>query len=140
MKSVYSPSENAIYPVEFYELYENAGTWPSDGIEISDDDAVAYNGSNQPRGKMLGMVKDALSWVDLPAPTQEQLIIEAANTKQQLMKNASDAISPLQDSVDLDMATDTETAKLKEWKVYRVLLNRVDTQQGESIIWPTIPS
>lgn len=139
MKSVYSPLEKAIYPAFMYEDYVKAGTWPSDGIEISDDDAIAFNGSNQPRGKILGMVEGVLSWVDLPAPTQEQIIIEATNTKQRLMENASNIISPLQDSVDLDMATDVETASLKEWKIYRVLLNRIDPNDTSNIVWPEIP-
>lgn len=46
-------------------------------------------------------------------------------------------IAPLQDAVDLDMATEVETALLLEWKKYRVLLNRVDTSKPE---WPTAPN
>lgn len=40
------------------------------------------------------------------------------------------AILPLQDAVELDIATPQEVDKLKEWKRYRVLLNRVPTQDG----------
>lgn len=51
VKSVYSPSENAIYNAALYESYIKEGTWPQDGIEISDEDAVRFNGGNKPTGK-----------------------------------------------------------------------------------------
>lgn len=39
------------------------------------------------------------------------------------------------------MATDDETVALKEWKKYRVQLNRIDQQAGfpKDTEWPTIP-
>ncbi|KKB22881.1 tail fiber assembly protein, partial [Escherichia coli] len=39
----------------------------------------------------------------------------------------SEHIAPLQDAVDLDIATEEEASLLAAWKTYRVLLNRVDT-------------
>lgn len=56
-----------------------------------------------------------------------------------LLSNAALAIAPLQDAVDLDEATDAETALLKQWKQYRVALNRVDLTQAAPA-WPTPPS
>jgi len=55
---------------------------------------------------------------------------------------ADDAVSPLQDAVDLEMATDEETALLTAWKRYRVELSRVPSQEGypASIEWPTAPA
>lgn len=52
------------------------------------------------------------------------------------------AIAPLQDAVDLDEATDSEAALLKEWKRYRVALNRLPEQQGypAEISWPAPPA
>ncbi len=49
---------------------------------------------------------------------------------------ASEKIAPLQDAVDLDIATDDEKAQLDEWKKYRVLVNRVDTTSPD---WPDVP-
>lgn len=43
------------------------------------------------------------------------------------MAVASAKIAPLQDAVDLDIATEEEIAALKEWKLYRIKLNRIDT-------------
>ncbi|ECW0880022.1 tail fiber assembly protein, partial [Salmonella enterica subsp. enterica] len=45
-------------------------------------------------------------------------------------------IAPLQDAVDLGIATDDEKAQLDEWKKYRVLVNRVDTSAPS---WPDKP-
>ncbi|ECA4283821.1 phage tail protein, partial [Salmonella enterica subsp. enterica serovar Stanley] len=45
-------------------------------------------------------------------------------------------IAPLQDAVDLDIATDDEKAQLDEWKKYRILVNRVDTTNPD---WPYVP-
>lgn len=51
-------------------------------------------------------------------------------------------IVPLQDAVDLEMATPGELAQLKAWKTYRVMLNRVPQQTGypTQIEWPTAPA
>jgi hypothetical protein len=52
------------------------------------------------------------------------------------------AIAPLQDAVDLEVATETEAALLKEWKRYRVALSRLPEQEGypTTINWPTPPA
>lgn len=75
-----------------------------------------------------------------PMIPKEQLIAEAEQQKQILLSEASEAIAPLQDAVDLDIATDEEIAKLKAWKTYRVFLNRVDTSIAPSIEWPEKPT
>ena len=49
------------------------------------------------------------------------------------------AIVPLSDAVELDEATDEEIIKLKEWKKYRVALNRIDTSSAPNIDWPKQP-
>ncbi len=74
-----------------------------------------------------------------PPISKEQLIAEAEQKKQLLLNEASEAIAPLNDAVDLDMATDEEIALLKEWKKYRVLLNRVNTSVEPDIEWPQKP-
>ncbi|WP_348773093.1 tail fiber assembly protein [Pseudomonas sp. MWU12-2020] len=51
-------------------------------------------------------------------------------------------MAPLQDAVDIDEATEAEAALLKEWKKYRIALNRLPDQPAypESIIWPQTPA
>ncbi|MEX9565385.1 tail fiber assembly protein [Morganella morganii] len=74
-----------------------------------------------------------------PPISKEQHIAEAEAKKQSLLAEATDAIAPLQDAVDLDMATDEEVESLKEWKKYRVLLNRVNTSTAPDVDWPVKP-
>lgn len=64
----------------------------------------------------------------------------AEQKKSELMSIAERAIAPLQDAVDLEMATDAEAALLLEWKKYRVLLNRLDTSIAPDIEWPNAPN
>jgi len=101
----------------------------------------------------------SLVWVDItnmnPAPgvsylfdgkvftapvieTQEPLFI-ATNRKAAAMAEAAQAMAPLQDAVDVGMATDAETSLLTEWQKYRVLLNRVDVTTAPDITWPEAP-
>lgn len=82
--------------------------------------------------------KEVQSYLN-PPKTKEQHIAEAEQQKQSLLAEANNAIAPLQDAVDLDMATDEEKAQLTAWKTYRVLLNRVDTSLAPNIDWPEKP-
>ena len=59
-----------------------------------------------------------------------------------LLEDAALRIAPLQDAVDIDEATEDEIASLKDWKKYRVALNRIPDQPGypQSIDWPAVPA
>lgn len=138
IKSVYSPSENVIYPSSLYAGYVAAGTWPDDGILVSDEDAAAFSGGNKPTGKMLGMENGSLVWIDEPIQPS-QLIADADNMKATLKANADEAISWRQDAVDTGIATRDEKAALDAWKKFRVLLMRIDTSTAPEIEWPEVP-
>lgn len=90
--------------------------------------------------KSMKQMSDDEYWLHVNPPvTKEQLTEQAEAEKQHLLSEAADAIAPLQDAVDLDMATPEEAALLKEWKKYRVMLNRVDTSLGADAAWPMPP-
>ncbi|EMF4353463.1 tail fiber assembly protein [Providencia rettgeri] len=74
-----------------------------------------------------------------PPISKEQLVAEAEQQKKSLLAEANNAIAPLQDAIDLGIATDEEISLLKEWKKYRVLLNRIDTSTASDIDWPEKP-
>ncbi|MDN2488519.1 tail fiber assembly protein [Kosakonia sacchari] len=141
MKSVYSPYEHVIYNSVFYEDYQRAGTWPTDGVEISDKDAITFNGSREPTGKMLDYREGALCWIDRPSPefTKEQLITLAEQKKSSLRATADAETSWRQDAVDAGIATEEESAALIEWQKYRVILMRIDTSKAPDIEWPVLP-
>lgn len=76
--------------------------------------------------------------VVVPVLSPDEILTSNTATRDALLAQATSAIAPLQDAVDLDMATDAETALLKQWKQYRVAVNRVDlTQQNPT--WPASP-
>lgn len=67
------------------------------------------------------------------------MIADAQAMRFQLLEQANKAIAPLQAAIDLDMATEAETAALLAWKKYLVLLNRIDPQLAPDIDWPEVP-
>lgn len=61
-----------------------------------------------------------------PVLTPEEIIAKNKLEKQKLLETANKKIEILQDIIDLDLSEGDETAQLKSWKRYRVLLTRVD--------------
>lgn len=57
-----------------------------------------------------------------------------------LIEEATKKITPLQDAVDIGIATEDEVERLGEWKKYRVLLSRIDIESGSEIQWPDKPA
>jgi len=76
---------------------------------------------------------------DPPLPTQESVIFQTTIKKSNLISEAAIAMMPLQDAVDLGVATGDELAKLKLWKEYRVAINRLNINQAPDIEWPKLP-
>ncbi|MEK9495060.1 tail fiber assembly protein [Photorhabdus sp. P32] len=73
----------------------------------------------------------------------QQAIIDQKNEENYrkqyyLLNRASIKMAPLQDAIDLDIATDNEITMLTAWKKYRVALNRMDTT-AQNIKWPEPP-
>jgi hypothetical protein len=58
--------------------------------------------------------------------------------KAEKIKEANELISILQDAVDLEIATDEEDIRLKEWKKYRVLLSRININDI-NLTFPALP-
>ncbi|HDX3194916.1 TPA: tail fiber assembly protein [Escherichia coli] len=143
MKSVYSPSEHVIYNADFYEDYKLAGTWPDDGIEVSDEDAVTFNGSNEPSGKMVSMADGVLCWVDRPAPelTKEQFIAIAEGKRESLIDQAMQSISVIQLKLQAGRKlTTAETEKLNNTLDYIDAVTAIDTATAPDINWPERPA
>ena len=136
----YSAVDNAFYPFAMQSIYLKAGTWPKQGLQVDESIYQEFAINEPPSGKQRTANNKGLpAWADIPKPTKEQLIAEAEQQKQSLLSETTKAIAPLQDAVDLDIATDEEIVLLKEWKKYRVLLNRVDTSTAPDIDWPQKP-
>lgn len=76
------------------------------------------------------------TWVKDEEAESAAMLVEVINQKNSLIQLANNKITPLQDAVDLDMATDDEKQQLTGWKKYRVLLSRVDCNKP---VWPEQP-
>lgn len=59
--------------------------------------------------------------------------------KSERLKLANEKIIPLQDAVDLEIATTEEIQKLNTWKKYRVEINRTNTSNLLDVSWPLPP-
>lgn len=102
----------------------------------------------------------SLVWVDITALTEqpdvnylysdgvftapvieaEDAVFLASSRLATEMDDANRTMTPLQDAVDIDMATDEETLRLAEWKKYRVMLSRIDVTAAPDINWPEKPA
>lgn len=135
MGFLYSASQNGFYPEDDLKPYQDAGTLPDDLLPVSNETVTEFTPFTN--GNLVRMPgSDGLPcWGERPALTPEEALIQ----KNALMGVASAAIAPLQDSLDLDFATDEEKTLLLAWKKYRVLLMRIDTSKAPGIEWPTPP-
>ena len=139
-KYYYSASKNLLFPESLISDYKDAGIWPNDAMPVSYEIYQEFCANPAPAGKIMVTGYDGLpAWGDQPAPTHDELIAAAEAKKSSLLAVAATKIAPLQDAVDLSIATDEETALLAAWKKYRVLLNRVDTSAAPDIEWPEAP-
>jgi hypothetical protein len=68
--------------------------------------------------------------------SKKELIAQAWKTKSALLDEAANVIAPLQDAVDIEMATEEELQHLKAWKTYRIMLSRVDVSTAPDVQWP----
>lgn len=130
-------SNNAFYPVSMKDIYVAAGSWPEEGIEVSEEVFNTFSGIS-PDGKTRGQDDKGMpAWVDLPPPSKETLTLQAESKRLELKRSADSEIEWRQDAVDAEIATDDEVASLTAWKKYRVLLMRVDVNSPK---WPKVPS
>lgn len=136
----YSPSRNGFFPEQQREQYETSESgWPLDAIEITQDLYKSLLEGQQDNKEIVPGAGGRPELKDIALPTTSQLISIADGEKLLRMAAASEMIAPLQDAVDLDMASETEKENLRQWKAYRVFLNRVDTSTAPDVVWPTPP-
>lgn len=74
-------------------------------------------------------------------PVIDPAVVLARNVqlRDDLMATAAQAVAPLQDAVDLGVASQDEQARLLAWKTYRIALNRLDLSK-QPVSWPILPS
>jgi len=139
MATFFSASTLWFYNDSDKAKYESGIGWPTDAVELSDDEVLTYT-QTAPVGYVLGAdASGKAAWIAAPTPDQAELVAAAETKKTALRAEADAAIAPLQDAVSLNMASEEEAASYDSWRQYRVLLNRVDTSQALAIEWPIKP-
>ncbi|AKA61064.1 tail assembly chaperone [Enterobacteria phage JenK1] len=78
-------------------------------------------------------------WVDDPDAQRAKLVADATQHKTDLLNLADYKISILQDAVTYNLATDEESSMLESWRKFRVLVNRINENDPQNIIWPESP-
>ncbi|WP_312773361.1 tail fiber assembly protein [Atlantibacter hermannii] len=112
-------------------VWDGETEWqPDEGYAVKTDGSVG-----------IGWLYDGETFTPPPVapPSHAQLVAAAEQEKQYKLTVANNQIAPLQDAVDLDMATEQEEADLLAWKKYRIQVNRVNTDTAPDINWPAKP-
>ncbi|CAG9173028.1 tail fiber assembly protein [Cupriavidus respiraculi] len=131
---LYSPSK-----LGFYCREVNGSNIPEDAIEVPMDQYEALISASA-SGFEIHPGEDGFPVaVPPPAPSDEAMLALASQKRDMLLREAATRIAPLQDAVDLDMATTDEVESLLAWKQYRIALNRMNISGGD-VVWPTPPA
>ncbi len=119
----------------------NDDTWPADAVLLSDEESELYWKQNPPDGKQLGAVNGRPVWIDIPAPTQDELIAEAVREKQRRIDAANDLMNSKQwpGKAAIGRLKGDELAQYNLWLDYLDALEAVDTSSAPDIEWPTPP-
>lgn len=129
----YSPSNNAFYDIAINKVI------PDDAIDITETEWAGLL-AGQAKGKLITCGADFRPCLtEQPLPTADEVISQTEYKRSKLRAEADTAILPLQDAVNLGIATDDEASQLIAWTTYRVMLMRINTDAPDKIIWPEQP-
>ncbi|MBU69013.1 MAG: hypothetical protein CL858_26835 [Cupriavidus sp.] len=112
------------------------------GVLYAFEDDVRVEGGlfYAPNGEQLGPYPSSLEpTTDLTPTPYVPSAEENSVARNALLAQAAIKIAPLQDAVDLEVATASEIALLKSWKQYRVSLSRLDLTVSP-VVWPAQPA
>jgi hypothetical protein len=124
---------------------------PGDAIEITEeqyhqlltalnDNCIIFDNLtvSEPRPSQFHLWKNG-AWIENVEEKNKYIASENIKKKSNLLAEADKKIAILQDIIDLDMQESNEIEQLKNWKKYRILLTRVDTNNTQ-IKWPEDPA
>ncbi|EJD6046412.1 tail fiber assembly protein [Providencia rettgeri] len=78
-------------------------------------------------------------WVTDVEAQKASLVAQAEQEKAQCLEIAEQNILMLERKAKLDMATDEEKARLKQWEIYSIKVSDIDTSTAPDIDWPEKP-
>ncbi|MCK6984028.1 tail fiber assembly protein [Enterobacter roggenkampii] len=116
-------------------------TWPSDATLVSDEIASKYWMVTPPDGKRLGSVKGNPAWVDIPPPTQEELISQAEIERKRRVLDANEFMNSKQwpGKAAIGRLKGDELASYNLWLDYLDALLSLDVSSAPNVKWPGRP-
>lgn len=137
---MYAYSKGLFYPLSMRDDYEAANSWPDSFVEVSEEVYLKFT-ANPPQGKMRGTDIEGLPcWVDVPAPTKEELIQALQIKRQQLLTQADDVMRDWRTELMLDEISETDKSKLSAWMAYKNEVKSVDVLTApDKVAWPASP-
>lgn len=138
----FSPAENAFYAAELVDSYIAAGTWPDDATKVEDALYRAFI-TEPPAGQYRGVNEAGMPcWLDIPPPSQDELVIEAESMRRQRIDEANVYINSRQwpGKAAIGRLRGEELAQYNLWLDYLDTLEVLDTFFVQGIIWPVVPS
>lgn len=137
---LFSALKNAFYPFSLENEYRSAGSWPEDGVVVSESVFFEYT-KEPPSGKRRSFDSKKLpAWVDLAALTHDESVSQAKTVQNGLISSAKQVISIWQSELLLGEISDADKSSLKEWITYIKAVSSVDINQAQNITWPTTPA
>ncbi|MGV4195460.1 tail fiber assembly protein [Citrobacter freundii] len=138
---MYAFSNGNFYPLSMRGIYEKSGSWPNEYIEV-DESVFAEFSAAPPVGKVRGTGGDGMpAWVEIPPPTQEELIAQAEREKQHRIDTANEFMNGKQwlGKAAIGRLKGDELAHYNLWLDYLDELESVDTSTAPDINWPIPP-
>lgn len=138
---IYSPSLNLFYDSELVQEYKNAGTWPDDGVNVSDADFLKYSGP-APEGMVrICGGENYPAWGEIPPLTHDEEVAQAEDKQQELIASANAYMNSKQwpGKAALGRLKGDELVQYNAWLDYLDALDAIDTSNAPNVDWPQSP-
>lgn len=110
------------------------------GCVAIEDDNHPFKTQQTPVGKVWASDDQGLpQLIDIPEPTQEELIAEADAEKASRIAEANNVTLMWQTQLMLGIITPEDKEKLTEWMQYVQVVQEIDTSKAPDITWPDKP-
>lgn len=139
---MYAYANGCFYPLSMRSDYEMSDSWPTEYIEVTESVFTEFS-ATPPDGKIRGTGEDGLpAWVDIPAPTQDELIAIAEAEKQRLIDEANAYMNSKQwpGKAAIGRLKGAELEQYGIWLDYLDALEAVDNSSAPDINFPTPPA
>ncbi|HBA6820851.1 TPA: tail fiber assembly protein [Escherichia coli] len=141
MTIYFSPSTNGFYHSDLQDDYENAGTWPDDLQEITDEEYQRLL-QGQTDGFIIVSGENGYPVLKEPVINWQQ---KAETQRQRLLTAAQSVISDWKTELELGVISDEDKARLMQWMAYIKAVKALDlstvTDKAayDAIEWPVSP-